>query len=110
MSRLSLALLLPLTACAMMQRAPQLERGVPIATYRCADQSFVVRFPSGHAELSFADGSTLTLSQQPSGSGFRYGDARHELRGKGDEATWTVGRKMPVTCRAEAAPGAAPRN
>ena len=38
---------------------------------------------------------------QPSGSGFAYGDGRHNLRGKGDALTLEVGRRVPLQCMAQ---------
>lgn len=35
-----------------------------------------------------------------SGSGYYYSNGRYGLRGKGDEATWEVGRMAPVNCKA----------
>lgn len=31
-------------------------------------------------------------------SGFLYANAKYSLRGKGEDATWTVGRMAPVKC------------
>ena len=46
-----------------------------------------------------ANEQPLVLPRQRSGSGFLYETPQHTLRGKGDEAMWTVGRRMPVRCR-----------
>lgn len=64
----------------------------------------VVAFKDEHAEVTLPDGAVLTLPQQRAASGFWYATPRHELRGKGQEATWTVGRAAPLACRAEPAP------
>jgi membrane-bound inhibitor of C-type lysozyme len=56
-------------------------------------------------------GPSVTLPIQLSGSGFRYADATHELRGKGRSVTWTDGAQQPIVCTAPRSPppGAAPR-
>ncbi|MGH8053904.1 MAG: MliC family protein [Stenotrophomonas sp.] len=45
------------------------------------------------------DGSTVDLPAQVTGSGFSYGTPMHNLRGKGTELTYTVGRMVPRECR-----------
>lgn len=55
----------------------------------------IVRPPSGAA---------ITLTAQESGSGFRYADETHELRGKGREVTWTDESKIPVVCTEQITP------
>jgi membrane-bound inhibitor of C-type lysozyme len=71
------------------------------ARYVCEDGTrFLVRFVDQTAVVTLADGTKVTLPQQLSGSGFWYSSGRFELRGKGRDATWTVGRKMPVNCSA----------
>ncbi len=42
----------------------------------------------------------ITLPIAMSGSGYYYTNGMIGLRGKGDEATWEVGRKAPVNCTA----------
>ena len=75
--------------------------GVFHARYVCRDGTqFSVRFADGAAGVTLSDGTKLSLPQQMSGSGFRYSSARFELRGKGRDALWTVGRRVPVECRA----------
>ena len=54
----------------------------------------------GTAQVAHGAGRSVLLPQQPSGSGFRYGDAGHELRGKGEEVEWSVSGGAPVRCRA----------
>ena len=48
--------------------------------------------------VSVNGAAPLLLPQAPAGSGFLYETPRHSLRGKGTEAMWTVGRKVPVRC------------
>jgi membrane-bound inhibitor of C-type lysozyme len=71
----------------------------PHATYRCEDGShFFVRFSGDAADVTLSDGTKLSLPQQRAASGIWYSSGRYDLRGKGREATWTVGRKVPVKC------------
>ena len=62
-----------------------------------------VRFDNaaGMAYVSQPDGVELRLPQQRAASGIWYATPQHELRGKGDAATWTVGRRMPMQCKAQ---------
>lgn len=69
-------------------------------TYICDDGStLVVRFEPELARVSLPGGDEVVLPQQQAGSGIWYAGPRHELRGKGGEATWTMGRRVPVVCR-----------
>ncbi|KAA0891150.1 lysozyme inhibitor [Pusillimonas sp. ANT_WB101] len=72
------------------------------ATYQCEDGSRLsVLFEHETAIVTLPDGQAVRLPQQIAASGFSYASARHGLRGKGDEAQWTVGRRTPVMCRAQ---------
>jgi len=74
---------------------------IPQALYTCADGTrFSVSFPENEALITLKDQQTVILPQQRSGSGFRYASAHYELRGKGKQATWTVGRRAPTACHA----------
>jgi membrane-bound inhibitor of C-type lysozyme len=69
--------------------------------YQCGHGAgFVARFAPDGASVTVVlpDQTEITLPAQPVGSGFRYADAMHELRGKGGEALWTIGRRVPVRC------------
>jgi membrane-bound inhibitor of C-type lysozyme len=71
--------------------------------YACAGgEGLVVEFAVDRTSVRIVpvNGTAIVLPIQPSGSGFRYADARHELRGKGAEAMWVVGRRAPLRCRA----------
>ncbi|MEF7617163.1 MliC family protein [Aquincola sp. MAHUQ-54] len=86
------ATLLLLAGCA----APPLQ---PPVVYDCEDGlQLRVRFASDRAEVALPDGTVLTLPQQPAASGIWYSSGQHELRGKGREARWTVGRRIPTNC------------
>jgi membrane-bound inhibitor of C-type lysozyme len=59
---------------------------------------FVTSDPTKPAVVRTPDGGQLSLPAQASGSGYRYADETHELRGKGRQLTWTDASKPPVTC------------
>ncbi len=70
--------------------------------YACASgEGLVAEFAVDRASVRVVpvNGTAIVLPIQPSGSGFRYADARHEFRGKGAEAMWTIGRRAPLRCR-----------
>lgn len=99
--RTAITILLPilLAACAATSRHEAASVHGPVV-YSCDDGlTLSVRFTREHAEVTLPSGEQLSLPQQPSGSGIAYGTAQSELRGKGDEATWTSGRRAPVGCR-----------
>lgn len=80
------------TACALAAPPKQVR-------FRCDDGSALrVLFVPGAAKVTPTGDRTFRLPQQRSGSGFRYATPRQELRGKGNEVTWTVGRRAPVQC------------
>ncbi|THV25505.1 MliC family protein [Peteryoungia ipomoeae] len=67
--------------------------------YGCDDgNNLRVRFDSKEAVVVLPQGEAVTLPQRPSGSGFWYSNGRHEMRGKGDEMQFAVGRRVPVSC------------
>ena len=53
------------------------------------------------AIVHFGDNQTVTLTQEVSGSGFQYSNGRYSLRGKGNEAIWTVGKMADEHCVAD---------
>ncbi|MHC2089177.1 MliC family protein [Methylobacterium sp. Leaf91] len=65
---------------------------------------FVTSDPAQPAIVRPPEGPEITLPAQPSGSGFRYGDDTHELRGKGQEVTWTDQSKHPIVCTEQKPP------
>lgn len=70
--------------------------------YACSGgEGLAVEFSVDRASVRVVpvNGTAIVLPSQPAGSGFRYADARHALRGKGAEATWTIGRRAPLRCR-----------
>jgi membrane-bound inhibitor of C-type lysozyme len=62
--------------------------------------AFLTAAGAEQAVVRPSNGPAVTLPVQISGSGFRYADAAHELRGKGREVTWTEGRANPIVCTA----------
>ncbi len=92
-----LAILAPL-APAMAQRSAPIR-----ATFACPGGAvlaveFVTGEPNAVAVVRPPTGPAVTLPIQLSGSGYRYADATHELRGKGGDVTWTVGSAPPLAC------------
>lgn len=72
--------------------------------YDCEDgTSFGASFndTNGNVTIEPRPGVSYVLFIEPTGSGFGYKDGGHELRGKGDEAMWTIGTKT-VKCKARA--------
>ena len=93
-----------LAGCAGMADGPTAapSPGLKEYDYACADGTRLkVVFEKNHASVTQNGGQVLILPQMPAGSGIRYATPRHELRGKGNDATWTVGRKVAVECRTE---------
>lgn len=50
------------------------------------------------------DNAPVTIPADRSASGAKYMSPTHQFWNKGDEAMWTVGRMMPMTCRKVAVP------
>ena len=66
--------------------------------------AFDIADPNAPAVVDPPAKPAVTLPVLPHADGFRYGDAGHELRGRGRAVTWTEAGKPPVTCT-EARPG-----
>ena len=69
--------------------------------FACDDgQRIQVRFSQARKLATLVrNGESIELPQQPSGSGFIYGNGRTTLRGKGDELTLEIGKMAPIRCR-----------
>jgi membrane-bound inhibitor of C-type lysozyme len=63
--------------------------------------ALVVAFSEASVEITLPDGAKVSLPQQVSGSGFWYSNGRYELRGKGEEAQFAIGRMAPVNCKVD---------
>ena len=59
-----------------------------------------VTFAPGRAVVRTSDGTVHSLPQAQAASGARYMNGTHEFWTKGREATWTIGRMVPIRCRA----------
>ena len=96
-----LAWLLAGGAMALLAGCMPRATAAPTVVYQCEDVlRLSVQFDPDKARVTLPDGTVLSLPQQPAASGFWYSSGLHELRGKGDEAQWTVGRRVPMACRA----------
>jgi membrane-bound inhibitor of C-type lysozyme len=105
MKRLVIAALgLALAACQTKPADTAASATQPAAStvsYACADGTVLTAVTNAggdSVELKFADGATLTLPRAESASGARYMNAQHEFWNKGEEATYTVGRRAPTLC------------
>ena len=50
------------------------------------------------ANITLADGTLITLPVQKVASGFMYSNGRYTLRGKSNEAMWSVGKMAAENC------------
>ena len=50
------------------------------------------------------DNAPVTIPADRSASGAKYMSGTHQFWSKGDEAIWTVGRMVPMTCQKVAVP------
>lgn len=88
-----------LAGCSMMPD-PQAAADVHTVTFACADgEAAVVSFSDQYAVLQ-RQGQAITLTQQPSGSGFIYSNGPHTLRGKGEDLWVETGKRVPIQCTA----------
>jgi hypothetical protein len=73
------------------------------AHYTCTGgPSLHVVFEDGKATVTPEGGEPIPLTQAMTADGFEYKDATHSLRGRGDDATWTVEGKA-IECSAKPA-------
>lgn len=101
--------LLSLSACATLPEAegvapppppppPSAEAPTGVI-YSCQDGStFRIAFSEHSATVTLSDGTKLILPQQVAASGIWYSSGKHDFRGKGRDATWTIGKKAPTQC------------
>lgn len=55
--------------------------------------------PRNMATIRNSTGEAVDLAEQPAASGIWYKSSQAELRGKGDNVTWTVEGRQPTECR-----------
>jgi membrane-bound inhibitor of C-type lysozyme/heat shock protein HslJ len=88
----------PLSAALALAASPLLAEPVR-ATFLCPRGVTIdVVFDGDSAVLTYR-GTSVTLTQAPTGSGYLYTDGRHSLRGKGAEAVWTDAAGVERICR-----------
>lgn len=91
---LSLVAATTLVACARPTTLPTVE-------YLCNNQTALrVTYVDDDALVLMPDGYAVTLPRQVTASGFHYADARHDLRGKGNDITFVLAGKPALQCRA----------
>ncbi len=86
------------TACATKAVSPS-----PVE-YECSRGSMIsadFSTDGKYVNISTGDIENLQLPAMPSASGFTYSNGRYELRGKGKEATWSIGRMAAEDCIAK---------
>lgn len=93
---------LGLAGCSVPGFLQPQRAGAPVV-YDCEDGlRLTVRYSADAALVNLPEGNTLTLPQQPAGSGIRYAAGPHQLRGKGNQITWAVDDRIPTNCVAQA--------
>lgn len=90
-------------SAAVPDAAAQGAAAKPIkAKYFCENgQSLRVVFEGDKALVTPRGGKTITLRHGITADGFLYSKGKYSLRGRGDDATWTVGARKPVSCHAK---------
>jgi membrane-bound inhibitor of C-type lysozyme len=95
----AIATVVTVSACATPSTRPASEERR--VSFDCGDHpGITVIFADNEARILSADGPPIVLPQRPSGSGIWYETPTHSLRGQGDEITYTIGRMVPIQCRA----------
>lgn len=101
-TRFSAPLCLALLLAACNTPCPPAPAAVPPAHFVCEDGSRLTVTFARQPDVAHVaqDGyATLTLPIAVSGSGYRYAGAGAELRGRGQEATWTRPGAAETLCR-----------
>ena len=60
--------------------------------------------PGGAVQVQMNGDKPIVLPREKSASGAKYSNGQHVFWSKGDEASWTVGRMVPMQCRQVAVP------
>lgn len=69
------------------------------AKYYCdKGETLRVVFQGNVATVTPKSGKAVTLRQGMAADGFYYAKGKYSLRGRGNKATWTVGRAKPLKC------------
>lgn len=97
-----LAIAVSLFACSSPKRAANSADEI-VATFACTTgENLTIRFlPSRRVAVVVRNGESAELAQQPSGSGYRYGNGWTNIRGKGRALTLEVGKAAPLECQAQ---------
>lgn len=91
--------ILPLFAGAVLAGCSSMSQGVRQVQFACDDNSEItVEFGVETATVRREDGKAFVLPQEMAASGFWYSSGRYDLRGKGDEVTWTDDTRRPRLC------------
>lgn len=95
-------ILLPILAGAVLASCSSTGENTRQIQFICDDNSEItVDFGIETATVRRDDGKAFVLPQEISASGFWYQSGRYELRGKGDQATWTDDTRRPRLCTAK---------
>lgn len=87
-----------LASCVTSSPAPASEERR--ISFDCgAHPAITVIFTGDEARILGADGPPIVLPRWPMGSGFLE-TPTHSLRGQGEDVAYTVGRMVPIQCRA----------
>ena len=90
-----------LTGCMTYGDTAETAPAAEAQNFTC-DRSDSVRIAfAGDKAMLTAGGTTATLMQEPTGSGFSYRGEGHDIRGKGPELTWTKPDGQTRSCREE---------
>ena len=103
LSRGGIALLLAMGLPGAVEQAHAASSAMSRVAFACpAGRTLTVEFDTtdlnAPAVVHPPAGPSVTLPVEPHADGIQYGDASHELRGKGRTVTWTEAGKPPLTC------------
>ena len=93
------------TACASAPPVDGKSPEVREVAFACANgPDLSIRFFTARGiAVLVRNGEPVELHQQPSGSGFIYGNGTTTIRGKGNDLKVEVGRMAPLQCKAKQA-------
>ena len=93
-------ILLPLLTGTLLAACSSTGQNDRLVQFICDDNSEItVDFGIETATVRREDGKAFVLPQEITASGFWYQSGRYDLRGKGDEATWTDDTNRPRLCK-----------